>query len=132
MKPPITYNGYNDKNECIATIAGQDANNFINPAEIKAAIDNIRTVMEEQLGNISKALREEVSAAETAIIVKGTHMGDPIEDTASTIDKLPNAIYNSLEEIYERAEVAHDTLQDAANDDAKAKVQATPGFDHLG
>ena len=60
MKAPITYTGYNDKNECIATITGQDANNFLNPAEVKAAIDNVKTVMEEQLGNITKALREEV------------------------------------------------------------------------
>lgn len=132
MKAPITYTGYNDKNECIATITGQDANNFINPAEVKSAIENVKDVMEEQLGNVSKALRAEVSAAETAIIVKGTHMGDPIEDTASSIDKLPNAVYNSLEGIYEQAETAHDKIQDAANDEAKSQVQATAGFHHFG
>ena len=132
MSAPITYTGYNDKNECIATITGQDANIFINPAEVKSAIENVKDVMDEQLGNVSAALRAEVSAAETAMIVKGTHMGDPIEETASTIDKLPIAVYNTLEEFYKEAETAHNKLQDAANDEAKAQVRATPGFHHFG
>lgn len=132
MKTPITYTGYNDKNECIATVEAKDADDYLNPKEVQTAIENVKTVMEKELGKISKALREEVSSAETAIIVKGTHMGDPIEDTASSIDKLPNAVYNSLEGLYEKAENAHDKLQDAANDDAKAQVKATAGFHHFG
>lgn len=132
MKSPQTYKGYNAKNECIATYTGQDAKNFINPDEVKTAIEKIKDVMEDQLAKITKELREEASNAETALVVKGTHMGDPINDTADTIDQLPDALYKSLQDVYVQAETAHDKIQDAANDDAKDKVQKTEGFDHFG
>lgn len=127
MKSPKTYRGYNDKNECIAEFTGADANEYINPAEVKAAIDNIKTVMEEQLGTISGALRDEVDDAEHALIVQGTHMGDPINDTAKTIDKIPDAVYSSLQEVYKQAEISHDKIQDAANDDARDQAKNTAG-----
>lgn len=127
MKSPITYKGYNDKNECIATNTGIDANEYINPADVKKAIDNVKTVMTEQLGTISDALRNEVDDAKHALIVQGTHMGDPIEDTAKTIDKVPEAVYTSLLEIYKQAEIAHDKIQDVANDDARDKTRNTTG-----
>ena len=83
--------------------------------------------MEEQLGTISGALRGEVDDAEHALIVQGTHMGDPINDTAKTIDKIPDAVYSSLQEVYKQAEISHDKIQDAANDDARDQAKNTAG-----
>ena len=133
MKSPETYRGFNDKNECIITREAVNVSEtLIDPAEVQTAIENIKTTMETQLKIVSGKLRDEVSAAETALIVKGTHMGKPIEDTAAAIDKIPNALYENLSDVYSKAEEAHDKLQDLANDQARNEVTSAEGFHHLG
>ena len=49
MKGPETYTAYDKDGKVIGTYTAEDANNFINPAEVKAAIDNLKTVFQDQM-----------------------------------------------------------------------------------
>ena len=117
MISPETHRGYNDENKCIVTKVAVDANTQINPEEVKAAIENVKAVFEEQLGNIVTALTGLNVDAQDAIIVQGTDMTKNIEEAASFIEQFAGSIAD-IDQIYEYAVEAHDLLQKSNNNDA--------------
>ena len=47
MESPKTYHGYDSDDNCITTVTADDATNYINPDEVKQAIDNLEAVLKE-------------------------------------------------------------------------------------
>ena len=115
MVSPVTYRGYDQEGKCITQHTGVDANTQINPAEVKAAIENVKTVFAEQMEAIAQSLTNISEDAEEAVIVQGTNMGQTIEDTAMVLKELPNQIIQGIDVLYDYAVQAHDQLQDTNN-----------------
>ena len=117
-KSPKTYHGYDKDGKCITTQTGLDANTQINPAEVQAAIDNVKSVFEEQMKNVANALTDISTDAEEAVIVQGTSMTGTIEETATLLNGLAGQVTSGIDQLYTYAVEAHDQLQTNNNIDA--------------
>lgn len=120
MISPRTYYGYNSENECIHSVTAENANNYIDPAEVQAAIDKFKTTVSDELGKVSKALSNITQEASEAVIVQGTKMDKVIEETATALGTIGESMGSSVESIYSEAVKAHDTIQEQLNANAKA------------
>ena len=127
MESPRTYYGYNDEGKCVARCTATDANTFIDPAEVKAALDNLQNVFSEEMSRISTSIRDVSSDAKEAVIVQGTNMSSTVEKTADAIAVIPSEISGSLDGLYASAVSAHDALQQQCNEEAKAAVSRSSG-----
>ena len=101
MVAPKSYTGYDKDGNAVVTYTAVDANEYLNPEEVQDAIDNVGTVATEAMSGLSKSLKNIEQDAEEAIIVQGTKMTESIDAVASSLDS-----------------IAHDTLQNNANDEA--------------
>jgi hypothetical protein len=119
---PVTYKGYNSEGELITTLTATDANNYINPSEVQAAIKNLESVAEEEMNNICNALNNVAPDADEAVIIQGTKMTDTIEDICTAVKSLPTSLSDSLSEVYNQAVSAHNSIQAEANAQAKSAV----------
>ena len=115
MVSPVTYRGYDQDGTCIIQRTGVDANTQINPADVKAAIENVKAVFAEQMQNVAKSLTNISEDAEEAVIVQGTNMSKTIEDTATILSQLAEQVTTGIESLYEYAVQAHDSLQENNN-----------------
>ena len=129
MVEPKTYTGYDKENNIVGTCTAVDANDYINPADVKRAIDNLESVVNEQVSNISKALTSVAPDASHAVIVKGTNMQATIEEMATSISDgtITNSIVGSVDEMYTVAVSSHDQLQNSANDEAYNTILSADG-----
>ncbi len=118
MVSPKTYRGYNSENKCISQCTAVDANTLINPAEVKKAIENVKTVFAEQMDNVAKALTNVTEDASEAVIVQGTDMTKTIEDTALVLKNLSTEVTSGIDTLYDYAVQAHDKLQESKNNEA--------------
>ena len=118
MVSPVTYRGYDKDGTCITQHTGVDANTQINPAEVKAAIDNVKAVFDEQMQAVATSLTKISEDAEEAIIVQGTNMGQTIEDTANVLKELGGQVTAGIDTLYDYAVQAHDKLQENNNNRA--------------
>ena len=94
------------------------SNTLINPAEVQAAIDNVKSVFEEQLNNVASSLRDISQDADEAIIVQGTSMEGTIEDTATLLTQVSGQVTQGIDALYDYAVQAHDQLQIIENNKA--------------
>ena len=115
MVAPITYKGYNSDGNCISTVTGFDANTQINPAEVKAAVEKINSVVTKQLGEVSSKLSNICQDASEAIVVQGTGTDKMVAKIAEEIPTLGPKMVEGLEDLYDRAVEAHDYLQNTNN-----------------
>ena len=115
MVSPVTHRGFDQQGTCIVQRTGVDANTQINPAEVKAAIENVKNVFEEQMQIISQSLTHMSEDAEEAVIVQGTNMSGTIEDTALILSQLGAQVTQGIDTLYDYAVQAHDTLQESNN-----------------
>ena len=132
MVSPATYTGFDKDNNQIGSQTAQDANSYIDPAKVQAAIDKVNKTVQEQMKNISSALKGIVNDANDAVVVQGTKMGPTIETLCGTIDSIPGSISGNIGQMYQAAVNAHDKIQTELNEQAEASVRSLPDFDHLG
>ena len=125
MVSPKTFYGYDESSNCIASCPAQDATYTINPNEVKEALDNLSSVLTEELNRIASALHD--VDVQQAIVVQGTRMSGMIDDTATAISQIPNQIINSLSSVYEYSVSAHDSLQNEYNQNAYDTVRSKTG-----
>ncbi|MBP5679377.1 MAG: hypothetical protein J6X28_06100 [Bacilli bacterium] len=118
MENPKTYKGLDAEGNVKAQCTAVDANTLINPAEVQAAIDNVKSVFEEQLNNVASSLRDISQDADEAIIVQGTSMEGTIEDTATLLTQVSGQVTQGIDALYDYAVQAHDQLQIIENNKA--------------
>ena len=119
MESPKTYHGYDSDDNCITTVTADDATNYINPDEVKQAIDNLEAVLKEQFKGISDALRGIEQDANEAVIVQGTKMSGTIEETCNALDAIPSSVMSQIGDLYNESVQVHDQLQTEFNEKAK-------------
>ena len=127
MLSPRTYYGYNNESKCIASATALDATTLLDPAEVKAAVDNLENVFSTEMSSIATALRNMTTDANEAVIVQGTSMSGTIEDTATAISQIPGQVSSSFSELYSYSCQVHDSLQEQANEEARAAVAGKSG-----
>lgn len=124
---PQTYTGYDEDNNVIITRKAENAENYINPKEVRAAIENIKTVVDTGLKQIASSI-EKVECGKETLVVADKTMQPIVEELAAQIagqdrsEIAPLAIQmeSALEEIYERACDAHDDIQQQLNSQAES------------
>lgn len=124
---PQTYTGYDEDNNVIITRETEKAENYINPQEVHAAIENIKTVVDTGLKQIASSI-EKVECGKETLVVADKTMQPIVEELAAQIagqdrsEIAPLAIQmeSALEEIYERACDAHDDIQQQLNSQAES------------
>ena len=92
---------------------------YINPDEVKQAIDNLEAVLKEQFKGISDALRGIEQDANEAVIVQGTKMSGTIEETCNALDAIPSSVMSQIGDLYNESVQVHDQLQVEFNEKAK-------------
>lgn len=127
MVSPRTYRGYDEEGKLVCSCTAVNANEYINPAEVQAAMTKVEDVVTDQMNNVCKALDNVTPDAEEAIIVQGTKMTEAIEETCSALKSLPGTFADSISSMYTEAISAHDRLQNQANDEARQAVRSTSG-----
>lgn len=124
---PQTYTGYDEDNNVIITREAEKAENYINPQEVHAAIENIKTVVDIGLKQIASSI-EKVECGKETLVVADKTMQPIVEELVAQIagqdrsEIAPLAIQmeSALEEIYERACDAHDDIQQQLNSQAES------------
>jgi len=125
MVSPRTFHGYKNVNgteQEVASCAAKDATEYLDPNEVKSAIDNLINVFQEEMNNIANALRDTTKDTNEAIIVQGTKMTGTVEDTADSIAKIPSQVVESFQQLYTTAVQTRDAIQDELNEAAYASV----------
>lgn len=132
MVAPKTFIGYDEEGKQICTCTAIDANEYINPEEVQAAIDNVISVTSEEMSKVSSALQKVAPDADSAIIVQGAKMTQAIEETCTAVTGLPTSFGDSISNMYTIALAEHDRLQQEENDEARNTAQSTPGVVRVG
>ena len=127
MESPKTFHGYDEDDDCIATETAEDANNYLNPEEVKAALAKLEAVLKEQFKGIVDALRAIEQDANEAVIVQGTKMGGTIEEVCNALDSVPDTILSQIGDLYSLAVTKHDEIQRELNDTAYNSTASTSG-----
>ena len=127
MESPKTYHGYDKDDKCIKTTTAEDANNYLNPEEVKTALTNLETVLRDQFKAITDALRGIEQDANDAVIVQGTKMGGTIEEVCNALDSVPDTILGQIGDLYSLAVTKHDEIQRELNDTAYNSTASTSG-----
>lgn len=130
---PKTYSGYDKDNKCLITKTAESAEDvYVNPAEVRAAIENIKNVVDEGLKQIANSI-EKIECGQKALVVADKTMRPIVEELASQIagkDRsgiapLATQMETALEEIYERTCSAHDDIQKQLNSQAESACWTT-------
>ena len=127
MLSPKTYYGYNNESKCVASATALDATTLLDPAEVKAAVDNLENVFSTEMTSISTALHNMTTDANEAVIVQGTSMAGIIDETAAAVAQIPGQVSSSFADLYSYSCQVHDALQQQANDEAYAAVRNASG-----
>ena len=127
MIAPKTYVGYDNEGNRIASCTAQNANEHLNPADVQAAIDNIKSVLDEQMRIISTALNNIAPEAGAALIVQGTKMEAPIQEMSNELGKVADSVVDSISSVYTEAVSVHDDIQNQLNDAAYNTIRSTQG-----
>ena len=69
---PQTYTGYDEDNNVIITREAEKAENYINPQEVHAAIENIMTVVDTGLKQIASSIEKFECGKETLVVADKT------------------------------------------------------------
>lgn len=116
---PMTYHGYDKDGKCVSSATASNATDYIDPAEIAKAVDNVQNVAADETDNIANAMSQLTDDANDAIIVQGTKMTATFEEVITGIKTIPGQIGDSLSEIKSIAQQKHDELQNEFNDAAR-------------
>ena len=132
---PIKYTGKNDEGEVITSQKGPDADTYLNPEEVSAAIDHVVEVFNDAFVNegssVVNQLRSVIGDSEEAVIVKGLKMTETIEQTADAIAGIPGQVEEQLAPYKKAALNARNEIQNQINDEVKKQVSGTAGVTHV-
>lgn len=118
LTSPGIYYGTNEQGETI-TVRAQDANDYINPQNVLNAINNIDSIVTEELKKITDALQPLGAEIDTAIVVKDKKMEQTVDDICIAI--MDSAKYfDAISGLYNDAVEAHNNLQQQLNNEAQA------------
>ena len=115
-----TYKGYDDEGKCICTKTAKDANNDLNPEEVKAALDNLNDVMADASKTLKKSIEGLIPAADEALLIKGSGYKKKINDVLDDADVGIAYLNTNYDGLYEKAVVFHDKKQREYNNEAKS------------
>ena len=127
METPKTYVGYDKDENVIASQTGEDANNFINPDEIQAAIQEVKQVTEEECKSIVSNLQKLIPDVKSAISVKGKTMAQSVEQIGTVTESVPAAKEGAIGNLYNEAVQKHDQKQIENNEAARSSVASHSG-----
>lgn len=127
---PKTYSGYDKDGNLKITRTAEDATKYINPDEVKTAIEAIKETVNAGLKNIAKAI-ENIKCGEDTLVVADKTMQPIINELASqiagqdrdeddAIAPLANQMEEALEEVHECACNACDDIQQKLNSQAES------------
>lgn len=113
---------------CSKTFAAKDASiENINPEEIKAAVEKVKTAIDTASSNIAKTLEPIASDAEKAYILDKTRtIAGSMEKAYEKANEEFNTFKNKIEsaELYNKAVTKHDEFQNQYNEEAKQAAAA--------
>ena len=124
---PKTYTGYDKDNQYVTKATAEDADNYINMADVDAKITDINETMVDGIKSISSKLSKYSSDTDEAILVDGANMKKPIEELIDGISSIPSTVEGDLSEIKGEIAKAHDKKQEELNTEAYNTVKNTPG-----
>ena len=114
-----TWAGYDEEGKEIKRFRAADANADINPEEIQAAIENVKTACDEQMEGMTDKLNGLTDNALQALKVEGMTLSEFITTIGDVINTFGAEIAKILEPLIEQAQVEHDRLQEQYNTEAK-------------
>ena len=105
-----TYAAYNQDGQCLGTARAGDANDYINPNQVKAAI---RAIVDEANDQIKKNIMKSIDSAYRtgAVIINDTDLLEPSNDMDSTIRSIPGYIEEAITPFGDMAVDARDKKQ---------------------
>jgi predicted lipoprotein len=135
---PHTYTGYGPKydtdgktvigEQVITSKTAQDANTYVNPAEVKAAVDKLRTTVKTNVDNIKSKLQNVAVSANGEMLQVEDHTMEPIiNEAANSLGQIGPGLESTFNDIVTFAETEHDKKQIEYNQAAEAEVRGTAG-----
>ncbi len=139
---PKTYIGYGDEKDANGNVISsgtkiivqkraEDANNYVNPQEVKAALEKLKDAMNGSDGGITRVKNQLENVAVDAdghmLSVEDATMQGPIEQVAASLSQASTSIEQLSADIQDFAEKAHDNKQIEYNQAAEAEVRGTAG-----
>ncbi len=120
----LTYKGYDKDGKYVVEATADDVTTkYINPNDIKQAVDNLETTCNEQFKKISDKLNEISSEFTTALVVQGTSMQGVIQDAATEVNtELTPVVMSNFDGFYEEAVKVHNETQEQLNQNTKTAV----------
>ena len=84
MLAPATYSGYNEKGKCIVTRTAQDANEFINPSEVQAAIETVINCL-DVYDSVTNGLKNLINDSDKSVVANLKSLGGKTENVMNAI-----------------------------------------------
>ncbi len=111
---------------CGKTFAAKDANNDINPEEVKTAVENVMNTLTDSSVNITNVIKIIRPDAENAYKQNGKTIGPTMELFCKEINTSIENLVNQISDLnlYSKAVTEHDTLQTNYNNEASSSAQA--------
>lgn len=131
MKSPKKWIGYDENWNYVTTVYSKKATNYIDPDVVKARINSVNRVMNEQVELIQKSLNSTIEDANQAIIVNSIKLGPQIEELITSLDALKDTPNEALEYIYTYSVQAHDNWQSQLNDNAYYQTLNVENVEHV-
>lgn len=132
MVGQATYYGYDSEGNCVAHGTAQSAGDYISPDEIGQAINNLATVITEQINNIARLLTQVGEDSRSAIAVQGTSMEGTLEELNQIIMSLPEQLLSGIEVLYDNAVQTQNACQEQLNAQMYNSVASYSGVVRIG
>lgn len=127
MLSPAKYTVRDANDNYVTTVWAEKATNYIDPNTVSVRIENVTTVMDEQITLIQNALSAIVDDANQAIVVQSTSMGPQIEELVEALETFKGTPGQSLESVYTASVTAHDSIQEQLNSNAYSTAASRAG-----
>ncbi len=135
---PHTYTGYGPKydtdgktiigEQVITSKTAQDANSYVNPADVKNAVDQLKNTIKNGVDNIQSKLQSvAVDANGKMLKVEDSTMEPIIDEAASSLGQIMPGLTSTFDDVVAFAETEHDKKQIEYNQEAEAAVRGTAG-----
>ena len=117
-----TWAGYDSEGTEIKRIKAADANNDIDPEQIKAAIENVKSACDKEMSVVTDKLSGLTDNALQALRIEGMTLQEYITAISDVINSFGTEIAGVLEPLVGEAQAEHDRLQEQYNSDAESSA----------